>query len=101
LINYKYEEEKIVALYLADLLEDRKAKELLESGVVSSSEEATYLSKFFWKMVELSEEENRRSLGIPCKGNAQFWTEKLYNTFGGYLESIGYEDEWSREIDDA
>ncbi|MDH5180300.1 MAG: hypothetical protein OEZ39_13405 [Gammaproteobacteria bacterium] len=59
MINYKFEEEKIVALYLADLMEDHKAKELLERGSVSNSEEATYLSKFFWKMMELSEEENR------------------------------------------
>ena len=52
-------------------------------------------------MVNLSEEENRRSLNIPCEGNAQFWTEKLYNTFGGYLDSAGFGDEWDKEIDNA
>ena len=101
MIEYKFKEEKIVALYLADLLQDERAKSLLESGNITSNDDATYLSKFFWKMVKLSEEENRRSLNIPCEGNAQFWTERLYNTFGGYLDSIGFGDEWDKEIDNA
>lgn len=101
MIEYKFEEEKIVALQLADILQDERAKSLLKSGNITSKDDATYLSKFFWEMVTLSEEENRRSLDIPCEGNAQFWTEKLYNTFGGYLDSIGYGNEWDKEIDNA
>ena len=101
MIKYKFEEEKIVALFLAELLQDDKAKLLLESGEITSSAEATYLSQFFWRMVNLSEEENRKKLSIPCEGNAQYWTEKLYNTFGGYLDGIGYGTEWDKEIDEA
>ncbi len=101
MIEYKFKEEKIVALFLADLLQDKKAKSLLESGEITNSADATYLSQYFWKMISLSEEENRKSLNIPCEGNAQYWTEKLYNTFGGYLDRMGYGDEWDKEVDNA
>ena len=101
MIDYTYSEEKIVALHLAELLNDAKAIALIEQGRITNSKDATYLSQFFWKMIELSEEENRRSLGIPCEGGAQYWTDKLYNTFGNYLESVGYGDEWNKEIDNA
>lgn len=101
MIEYKSKEEKIVALFLADLLQDERAKLLLEGGNITSSDDARYLSQFFWKMVNLSEEENRKSLNIPCEGNAQFWTEKMYNTFGGYLDKVGFGDEWDEEIDNA
>ena len=36
---------------------------------------------------------------LPCSGSAQYWTEKLYNSIGGYLKRAGYEEEWDREID--
>ena len=99
MINYKFPEEKVVALYLADLLGDIKAKEVIESGMVNNNVEATHLSKFFWKMVKKSADENHTNLKLPCSGNAQYWTEKLYNSIGGYLERVGYEEEWNREID--
>jgi hypothetical protein len=98
MIEYKYNEEKIVALYFAELLNNSKAEKIITDGAVSSSEDATVLSKFFWDMVNKSAEGN---VLLPCDGSSEYWTEKLYNSFGGYLEQSGYEKEWNIEIDNA
>lgn len=98
MIEYSYEEEKIVALHFATLLNNSKAEKILKAGVVTSSEEATILSKFFWEMINKSAEGN---IKLPCEGSSQYWTEKLYNTLGGYLENSGYEKEWNTEVDNA
>lgn len=98
MIEYRYEEERVVALFLADLLDDQLAKEILNKDYVSSKEEATHLSKFFWRMVNKSAE---GVTDLPCEGSSQYWTEKLYNSIGGYLENSGYEKEWNEEVDKA
>ncbi|MFA0811681.1 hypothetical protein [Microbulbifer epialgicus] len=97
MIEYRYPEEKIVAIYFAEILEDIKASEIIERGYVSSAEEATHLSKFFWAMIEKS----AQGVEIPCEGSSEYWTEKLYNTLGGYLEEAGYEKQWDDEVDNA
>lgn len=98
MIEYSYEEEKIFALFMADQLSDFLAKEIIRKGEVSSKQEAIHLSKFFWVMVNRSAE---GGLVLPCEGSSQYWTEKLYNSFGGYLERAGYEEQWNEEIDKA
>jgi hypothetical protein len=98
MIEYSYDEEKIVALFFSDELGDSLAKDIILKGRVSSGEEAAHLSRFFWAMVNRSSE---GGLTLPCDGSPQYWTEKLYNSLGGYLERAGYEDEWNEEIDKA
>lgn len=98
MIEYRYDEERIVALYFAEELGDSLAKEILASGNVSSKQEAIHLSKFFWSMVNRS---SQGEITLPCEGSSQYWTEKLYNSIGGYLEKVGYEDVWNEEIDNA
>lgn len=98
MISYKYPEEKIVALAFADLLNDEIAKVILIRESVESCDEAIHLSKFFWRMVDLSSKGN---VQLPCEGSSEYWTEKLYNSIGGYLEKAGYSTEWDNEIDNA
>lgn len=98
MIKYKYDEEKIVALYLADAMGDQLAKNIIQNGEVANADEATHLSKFFWAMVNKSAE---GGVELPCEGGSEYWTEKLYNSIGGYLERAGYEDQWNDEIDKA
>ena len=98
MIEYSYEEEKTVALLMADALRDDLAKNIIERGDVRSSAEATHLAQFFWKMVNLSAEGD---MELPFEGSTQYWTEKLYNSIGGYLETVGYEQEWNDELDKA
>ena len=101
MIEYRYDEEKIIALHFADRLNDTTTKSIIEAGLVLSSEEATHLSKFFWEMVNKSVEDRDLGLSLPCDGGAEYWTEKLYNSFGGYLEQAGFEAEWDKEVDNA
>lgn len=98
MIEYSFEEEKTVALFLADELDDDLAKKIIKKGKVESREEAIHLAQFFWKMVNRSAEGGLR---LPCEGSSQYWTEKLYNSIGGYLEQAGYEKEWNEELDKA
>lgn len=98
MIKYRYDEEKIVALFLADVLQEELAKSIIQKGEVANADEATHLSKFFWAMVNKSAE---GGVELPCEGSAQYWTEKLYNSIGGYLERAGYEVQWNEEIDKA
>jgi hypothetical protein len=65
---------------------------------VTSGEEVTILSKFFWEMVNKSAEDG---VVLPCEGSSQYWTEKLYNSLGCYLENSGYEEEWNTGVDNA
>lgn len=97
MIEYKYQEEKVVANFFASLLRDAKTLEILERGCVNSRDEAVHLSKFFWAMVNRS----AQGVDLPCEGASEYWTEKLYNTLGGYLERAGFEEQWNDEIDKA
>lgn len=98
MINYRYDEEKIVALFLADVLQDELAERIIQKGEVANADEAIHLSKFFWAMVNKSAE---GGVELPCEGSAQYWTEKPYSSIGGYLERAGYETQWNEEIDRA
>ena len=94
MIPYKYPEEKIVALQFASLLNDEITKTILQKDKVESREEAIHLSQFFWRMIEKSAAEN---IQLQCEGSSEHWTEKLYNSIGGYLDAT----EWDEEIDKA
>lgn len=98
MIPYKYPNEKIVAFEFASLLNDELTKQILHKNAVESREEAIHLSQFFWRMIEKSTE---RNIQLPCEGSSEYWTEKLYNSIGGYLEKAGYSAEWNEEIDKA
>lgn len=65
-----YDEERTVALFLADALGDQ----IIEKGLVGNADEATYLSRFFWAMANKSADGN---LILPCEGGSQYWTENL------------------------
>ena len=54
MITYRSDEEKLTALYFADLLHDELARKIIETGMVANSTEATHLSQFFWRMVKAS-----------------------------------------------
>lgn len=98
MIKYRHEEEKSFALYFADLLNDHLTIDIIKKGEVANSDEAVHLAKYFWRMVDKSIECEK---DLPFKSGAEYLTEKLYNTLGGYLERAGYENEWDTEIDNA
>lgn len=99
MIIYKFEEElQYVKLYV-NKLEDSTTLRILEESEVRNSFEAVALSEFFLRMVDLSIEDEKKNVELPWKENAEFWNEKLMNSFSGYLEKIGYENEWDEVFD--
>ncbi|WP_444996220.1 hypothetical protein [Aliikangiella sp. IMCC44359] len=99
MIPYKFEEELQYAIYYANKLNATKILDLLEQGKVASSSEAADLSEFFWEMVNASIEDEKQDVQLPWKEGAEFWNEKIMNTFSGYLEKSGYEKEWDDVFD--
>ena len=101
MIDYSYDEEKLTALFFADLLNDGLARKIIEAGEVANSREATYLSQFFWRMVDASIVFEKFEKTLPFKGSSEYWIEKLLYSLSGYLESAGYETEWDTASDNA
>ena len=99
MIRYRFNEEQEFALYYAKKLDDALTLEILQRGEVLSAQEAQHLSSFFWKMVDASIEDENNKVRLPWVEKAEFWTEKIMNSFGGYLERNGYEDIWEAEVD--
>ena len=101
MITYSYDEEKLTAIYFADLLNDRLTRKIIEAGAVANSAEATHLSQFYWRMVDASVVFKRDKKPMPFEGSSEYWCEKLCYSLGGYLEDAGYEKEWDKAGDDA
>ena len=101
MIIYSYDEEKLTALYFADLLHDGLARKIIEAGMVANSSEATHLGNFYWRMVDASATFKRDKKTLPFEGSSEYWTEKLLYSLGGYLKKAGYETEWDTESDNA
>ena len=99
MIRYKFEEEPKYAMYYARRLGDDRALSLIEAGEVGSSEDAFYLSDFFWRMVDASIADEKNEEELPWSEGAEFWNEKLMNSISGYLERAGYEREWDEVLD--
>ena len=99
MIRYRYDEEKLAALYFADLLNDRLIRKIIEAGEVANSAEAIHLSKFYWRMIDASIIFEKFEKKLPFEGSSVYWCEKLANSLGGYLERAGYEKEWDAEVD--
>lgn len=101
MINYKYEEEKIVALHFAKRLNETKVLSIIENGDIKSTEEAELLSKFFWNMNRKAISDDSDGLKIPCEGSSEYWIEKIYNTWEGYMLKNGFISEWDAASDEA
>ena len=101
MIIYSYDEEKLMALFFADILNDGLARKIIEAGTVANSAEATHLSKFYWRMIDAAVVFEKEKKRLPFDGNSEYWTEKLGYSLSGYLENAGYEKEWDTEGDNA
>ena len=101
MIDYSYDEEKLMALYFADLLHDELARKIIEACMVANSAEATYLSQFYWRMVDAAVVFEKEKKSLPFAGSPDCWTEKLLYSISGYLENAGYETEWRTVSDNA
>lgn len=99
MIEYQYNEEKEFAIHYAKELDRPVVLSILNRGFVESREEARVLSKFFWEMVDKAIEHEKLGVEHGWSEGSRFWTEKLLQTFGGYLDAAGYADVWDEEVD--
>jgi hypothetical protein len=68
---------------------------------VSSSEEASHLSSFFWTFVELTIEDIDKKNIILGELSLEKWTEIIFQTLRSHIISEGYSSEWEIESDKA
>ncbi len=98
-ITYKFSEELEFAKHYAEKLNDKITLSILDSGEVKNAKEARHLSSFFWNMVNKSIEDHNNKILLPWPEGSEFWNEKLMYSISGYLERVGFENEWE-EISD-
>lgn len=99
-ITYVRPEEIAYLQHYAGQLGDDLVYHILNRGFVTTPEEAEHLSRFFWRMVDRSIEDEKQSLKLPWLEKAEFWNEKTMRSLSGYLERAGYEAVWARVSDE-
>ncbi|MEJ2373214.1 MAG: DUF4153 domain-containing protein [Sulfurimonas sp.] len=92
MIEYQFDEEKDYAIYYAKELHRPVVLSILNRGYVETEEEAIALSAFFWEMVDKSIENEKNDVKLKWEESAEFWNEKLLQTFSGHLEAVGFLD---------
>lgn len=101
MIQYKYAEEKIVAIHFAERLNDLHAIKIINADGVENIDEATYLSNFFWIMNAKAISDDHLGVSIPCEGSSEYWIEKIYNSWEGYMVKNGYASPWDEASDNV
>ncbi|MBU6950855.1 hypothetical protein [Hahella sp. HN01] len=100
MITFKFPEEKEYVSHYARKMNDSRALNILEAGEAGSEDEAEYLSRFFWRMVDKSiEDEEQGEPSLFVESN-EFWNEKIMYSISGYLERQGYESIWEKVSDE-
>ena len=101
MITYSYDEEKIVALHFANRLNENSVVKIIENGAIESSEEAFILSNFFWRMNAKAITDDEQGIKIPCEGSSEYWIEKIYNSWEGYMLKNGFISQWDEASDNV
>lgn len=95
MVPYRLPQEKQTLLHYATLLNDQVAKRIINEDVIKTAEDAIKFAQFFWKMVDESNVEDKKS------GNSsEHILEKIIITLMAYFRSNGFEDEWERVSDE-
>lgn len=95
MIPYKLPQEKETILHYANTLNDELTKEIINRDLLQNKVEAEHLANFFWKMVDASNAEDKKT-----GESSEYILEKIIITFMAYFRSSGYEEEWERISDE-
>lgn len=95
MISYSNPAEKPTILHYAELMSDQLTKEIIHKDQLSNKDEALHLAKFFWRMVERSNQEDKET-----GESTEYILEKIIITFMAYFRSAGYGEVWESVEDD-
>ena len=98
MIEYKYPEEKEFLLHYAKKLNQPSVEAIINAGQVSSSEEASLISKFFWKMVDEVVTDKERGEIVAGQADLEAWNEYVFDSIRAHLRNSGYEKEWDDHV---
>ena len=101
MIQYQYPKEKELLLHYAHQSKDEQAIAIINKGTVSSSDEASHLSSFFWRFVDLTIADIDKKSTVLGESSLEEWTEIILQTLRSYVIASGYEKEWETESDKA
>ncbi|WP_062270949.1 hypothetical protein [Endozoicomonas arenosclerae] len=90
MIQYRFEEEREFALKHAKALSHARAIAIIQSGVLSSSEDTKALADFYWAMVDATVGDNA--------SDTEQWLERLYSSFHIAASNAGFSDAWDDSI---
>lgn len=90
-----------VCLHYARKLNAEQLIPIIEcKAAVGSKDEALALAQFFWQMLEAAAEDRDNQIEVLGEKDLQHWMERSMNIISGYLERIGYQDEWDSVSDE-
>ena len=94
-----YRESEKGAEILANLYAEKLDSELFLQFItakcdVKSKEEAEEVIRYFWKMANLSIDDNDKNILVEGAEDIEFGMHKLFNKVSGYMEKHGYEELW-------
>lgn len=98
MIQYKFPEEKKFILHYAEKLDKADIVRIIENGKVSSPEEASALSKFFWEMVDEIVKDKESGVAVNGQKDLEAWNEYVFESIRAYLRNSGYEKEWDAHV---
>ena len=98
MIKYRSDRDREMAIHYARRFGDGNLVRLLEEGV-STSEEATSMAAFFWRMVDQAGTDGKN--GKPFSDHDRVLLERLMNSISNHLDDQGFEAEWDAEEDKA
>lgn len=96
MIEYRFKEEKEIALHYAKVLGDDVALKVINEGSVSSKKEVEAIAKFYWEMVDFNIQETQSNSGKYS--DMEKWLERIYTSFHIYFNNNGYGDIWENAI---
>jgi hypothetical protein len=90
-----------LAIHYANMLGDEYASRVMSlSAEISTQEEAENITRFYWAMVDLAVEDQEHGREIEGTTDLEFWMEKLLNIIMGYLNRIGFREQWAKTSDE-
>ncbi|MEN0037916.1 MAG: hypothetical protein AAGC78_12660 [Cellvibrio sp.] len=98
----KDQKAKWICLHYATLLSGEYLIDIIEGKApVNTKEQALALSRFFWKMLEASANDQNKKIMVQGDIDLQYWMGRSMNIISTYLSSIGYKEEWEQVFDES